>query len=189
MAKTDIQTVILRGKLQYARVLGEPVLNYNKDGKEWKFDFIPLDQKEAAKRLKELGVRDRLRSLKNKDDEPRYDGVEYMSFKQKATKADGSDNTPINVVDASGNGWDQDKLIGNDTVVDLKFVVIDNGPSRFKGVYPRSIRVLKLEEYTRSEFDPLDEDDEFYSPESNSEGGKENTAKGEYDDLDDDLDI
>jgi len=34
------QTAVFRGKAQYAKVLGEPMLNYNKDGKEWKIDVV-----------------------------------------------------------------------------------------------------------------------------------------------------
>ena len=50
-------TVVLRGTAMYAKVLGDPVLNYDKDGKEWKFDFIPDAQKETAKDLhRAIGV-------------------------------------------------------------------------------------------------------------------------------------
>ena len=38
------QTAVFRGKAQYAKVLGEPMLNYNKDGKEWKLDLVLADK-------------------------------------------------------------------------------------------------------------------------------------------------
>lgn len=161
MAKDNVTTLEFRGKLQYAKVLGEPVLNYNKDGQEWKFDFVPLDQKGAEKELKAVGVADRLRSLEDSEGNPRYDGQKYMTFKQAATRKDGTPNQPIRVVDALDAAWPEDALLGNDTIADVKFVVIDNGKGRFNGVYPRSIRVLKHEEFSRKEFEPLDEDDEF----------------------------
>lgn len=158
----NVTTLVYRGAIQYAKVLGDPVLNYNKDGQEWKFDFIPDDDKAAAKELKSLGVGDRLRSLEDSEGNPRYGGSKYMSFKQNANRKDGTPNIPIRVVDAAGNPWNEDELIGNGSRVDVKFVVIDNGKGRFNGVYPRSIRVLELVPYRKEEFEPLDENDEFF---------------------------
>jgi hypothetical protein len=157
----NITTLVYRGKLQYAKVLGDPVPNYAKDGKEWKFDFIPNDPETAAKELKGLGVGDRFRTKENSDGTLAYDGRSFLTFKQKAERADGSPNTPIRVVDIKGNPWPQDVLLGNETVADVKFVVIDNGKGRFNGVYPRSIRVLELVPYATKEFDDLSEDDEY----------------------------
>lgn len=159
-------TLVFRGTLQYARVLGNPVLNYNKDGQEWKFDFVPNDPKGAFKELKATGankVEDRLRSLKDSEGNPRYEGAEYMSFKQAAERRDGTPNTPIRVEDVYGNNWPEDVLLGNGTVADVKFVVIDNGPGKFPGVYPRSIRVLELVQYQSKEFEPIDESDPYFA--------------------------
>lgn len=192
MAKDGITTLVFRGRLQYAKVLGEPVLNYNKDGQEWKFDFIPNDEKSAAADLKAVGVSDRLRSLTDSEGNPRYEGQKYMSFKQNATRRDGTPNYPIKVVDALGEPWPEDKLIGNDTVADVKFVVIDNGKGRFNGVYPRSIRILDLVEYNKSEFEPLDDEDE-YLKKAQAEANKRKDMKAiagrdiTNDDLDDDF--
>lgn len=155
-------TLVFRGTLQYARVLGDPVLNYSKDGQEWKFDFIPNDPAGAAKELASVGVADRLRSLKDSEGNPRYEGKEYMSFKQNAERKDGTPNTPIRVEDIYGNPWPEDVLLGNGTVADVKFVVIDNGRGKFHGVYPRSIRVLELVPYQSKEFAPIDENDPYF---------------------------
>lgn len=157
----NVTTLVYRGKVQYAKVLGDPVHNWAKDGKEWKFDFIPNDPVAAAKELKSLGVGDRLRSLEDANGNPRYDGRKYMSFKQKAERNDGSANQPIKVVDLKGQPWPDDVLLGNETTVDLKFVVIDNGKGRFHGVYPRSMRILELVPYTSQEFEPLEDEDEY----------------------------
>ena len=161
MANKDVTTLVYRGKVQYAKILGDPVLNYNKDGQEWKFDFIPNDEASAAKELKGLGVGDRLRALDDSEGNPRYDGQKYMVFKQNATRKDGSANKPITVVDITGKPWPPEVLLGNDTVVDLKFVVIDNGKGKFHGVYPRSLRVLELVPFSKSEFEPIAETDEY----------------------------
>lgn len=159
-------TLVFRGTLQYARVLGDPVLNYAKDGQEWKFDFIPNDAKGARKELVAAGgvkMNDRIRSLTDSEGNPRYDGAEYMSFKQNATRRDGTPNMPIRVEDVYGNPWPEDVLLGNGTVADVKFVVIDNGPGKFPGVYPRSIRVLDLVQYQSKEFAPIDENDPYFA--------------------------
>lgn len=168
--RSNVTTHVFRGRLQYARVLGDPIPNYNKDGKEWKFDFIPEDPKGSKAELKSVDVADRLRVLYYKDEDgnpdpknPKYGGDAFMSFKQAATRRDGTDNFPIKVEDIIGNTWPQDKLIGNDTVADVTFVVIDSGPGRFNGVYPRSIRILEHVPYESDEFAPISEDDPYYA--------------------------
>lgn len=195
MANNNVTTLVYRGKLEYAKILGDPVLNYSKDGQEWKFDFIPNDPDSAAKELKGLGVGERLRSLEDSDGNPRYEGQKYMTFKQNATRKDGSPNKPISVVDITGKPWPEDVLLGNDTVADVKFVVIDNGKGKFHGVYPRSIRILELVPFTKSEFAPIDEEDEYAKAAAQQardiamlSGQRAATAKAdETDDLDDDL--
>lgn len=147
-------TLVLRGKAMFAKILGDPIPNYNKDGKEWKMDFVL--QPSSIKELKEAGIGDR---VKTKIDY--LEGAPFLSFKHKFV----DENTkPIKVVDVQGNEWDQKKLIGNGSDVDVKFVVMDFGPGKKKGVYIRSVRVLKLVPYERKEFDELSEDDEFYQP-------------------------
>jgi len=43
MAKPESVFITIRGKLNYAKILGAPVDNYERTGKEWKMDLIPLD--------------------------------------------------------------------------------------------------------------------------------------------------
>lgn len=199
MARDNVTTLVYRGKLQYAKVLGDPVDNYAKDGKEWKFDFVPNDQDGATKELKGLGVGDRLRSKEKADGEPLYDGAKFLSFKHRATKADGSPNDPIKVLTAAAKPWpNADILLGNDTVADVTFVVIDNGKGRFKGMYPRSIRVLDLVPYAKQDSAPLDESDEYFDKVAEQErqlallaGSAPQTPKNvpSLEDLDDDIDL
>lgn len=147
-----VKTVVLRGKVSYAKVLGDPVLNYSKDGKEWKVDFYDFPLKE----VKALGIGDR---VKQKDEY--LDGKPFMSFKQSELKKDGSPNFPIKVEDIAGKPWPQDKLIGNGTAVDLKFVVMPAVPGKKRGCYIRALRILDLVSYERSEFAPVSTEDEF----------------------------
>lgn len=157
MAKDNVTTLVFRGVLNYAKVLGDPVLNYAGDGKEWKFDFAPNNADAAKKELKRLGVADRIRT---KDEY--FDEKPYMSFKHREFKANGEPNQRLRIVDADNNEWPQHMELGNGTVADVKFVVVDNGKGKFKGVYPRSIRVLEHVPFERKEFDDLDENDEYY---------------------------
>jgi hypothetical protein len=170
MAKRDnVTEFVMRGTLQYAKVLGDPVLNYNEDGKEWKFDFVPNNAEGAKAELKRVGVDDRLRSKENY-----LNGRPYMSFKQAELNRDGEPNKRIKITEIDGQTpWDENKLIGNETVADVRFVVIDNGKGKFKGVYPRSIRVLEHIPYERKEFADLPEDDPYYAAAQEAKAKKE----------------
>lgn len=154
---SDTTTLVMRGEIHWAKILGDPVLDYDKTAKEWTFDFIPNDPKGARAELKALGVADRLRAK-----EGHLDDRDYMTFKQKELRADGTPNRRIDVENITGKEWDQEKKIGNGTVVDVQFVVVDFGPKRYKGVYPRCVRILQHVPYEGKSFDKIDENDEFY---------------------------
>lgn len=169
MADNNIKTVTIRGKAHYAKILGDPIPNFAKDGKEWKID-LELTSKNTIKELKDLGLGDRIRQK-----EKYLDGSPYISFKQAEFKKDGvTRNKVISVVDRNGKPWDENTLIGNGSTVDVKFVIIEYPAYGKTGVYIRGVRVLDLVPYERPLFDALDEDDEFY-------GGDEEDL------LDDDL--
>jgi hypothetical protein len=158
MAKAnDVQTITLRGKLSFAKVLEHQLsLNYNKDGREWKVDLeITPDD---AKGLKSVGIADR---VKTKDEY--LSGNPFLSFKQAELKKDGSPNETIKVTDILGKPWDQEKELGNGTVADLKFVVVDYGKGMKKGVYIRAIRVLEHVPYESKPFTALDESDPYFA--------------------------
>lgn len=191
MANKNV-TAVIRGKTSYFKMLGDPVLNYSKDGKEWKTDIIPLDPKGVKKELTAYGIGDRLRTK-----DGYLEGQPYLSLKQKELRSDGTPNEPVKVVDIAGKPWPQDKLIGNGSIVDIKFAVVDFGPGKMKGVYPRSVRVLELVPYNKAEFEPLSEDDEYFAKAAEasmqSEVARANEEREEFrkdfglDDLDDDL--
>lgn len=178
----EAQTVVIRGKTSFAKVLGDPVLNYAKDGHEWKTD-IQLTPA-TVKELKAYGVGDR---VKTKDEY--LDGEPYISLKQKALRADGEPNRPIKVVDIKGKPWDDNKLIGNGSDVDVKLRIVDYGKGKKKGVYIQSMRVLNLIPYAGGqEFEPIAEDDPFYNNIAEAEAMiNADAADREPEDLDDDL--
>lgn len=151
------QTLVIRGKAMYAKILGDPILNYDKSGKEWKMD-LAITNKDSLKELKAAGISDRVKRKENY-----LDGEPFLSFKQSEYRKDGvTPNDPIPVIDIKGKEWDDEKLIGNGSDVDVKFVVMDFGPGKKKGVYIRGVRVLNLVPYEKNDFAPISEDDEFF---------------------------
>ena len=153
---SDNVIVTFRGKTSFAKVLGDPLPNKFGDDRNWTVDLVISP--EAVKEAKALGIGDKV-----KRKEEYLDGQPFLSFKHPELRKSGEANKPIKVVDIAGRDWDQSKLIGNGSDVDVKFAVVDFGKGKKKGMYIRSIRVLKLVEYGgKSEFAEIDEDDEFF---------------------------
>lgn len=156
-----IQTdfITLRGRTAYARVMGPPMDNFDKDGKEWKLDFIIDDNKDLA-RLKKLGVSDR---VKQKEDY--LDGAPHMTLRQKAQRKENNqlvDNDPPAIEDIFGKEWNPKTALGNYTVIDIKLRIADYGKGFKKGIYINGIRVLELVPYIRNAFAEIDKDDPYF---------------------------
>lgn len=169
--------LVIRGTLFFAKVLGDPGLNYNKDGNEWKFDLV-LDTDEAVNDVKEAGIEDRIKQKKDY-----AGGRPYLSLKRPEFQKNGKPNEHIPVVDAAGRAWDHDVLIGNETKADVKINVVDYGKGKFAGVYPQGIRVLDLVPYEAQQFAPLAEDDPY-----NRQARELAEFKEDFGLVDDDLD-
>lgn len=152
---SDTQKVTVRGTLSFAKILGEPVPNYNKDGKEWKLDLV-LDTPEAVRDVEDVGLKDR---IKNKADY--VDGKPYISLKHRETFKDGTKQDPIPVVNDKGLPWNPETLIGNGTKADVKFTVVDYGKGKYPGVYVKGVRILELVPYVAQPFAPLAKDDPY----------------------------
>lgn len=176
-------THIIRGTLNWAKVLGAPVMNEYAKEKQWSVDVSP--NKNGLAELRKLGLTPK---MKDKGDAR----GKFISFRQSEFKKDGSPNEPITVVDAQGNPWPKDKLIGNGSIADVKFSYTDFGQT--KGNYIKAIRILEHVPYQSQEFAPLSEDDEFFAGNDNtpSAGSSDDDAApsdtGEAPNLDDDLD-
>ena len=134
-------TYVIRGTLDWAKVLGKPRLNTYTEENEWSVDVTPNAEGRAI--IKKAGITDKLRDPKDNDSRKET----FLSFRQKELRKDKSGNMvanqPIKVVDAGGNKWDETKMIGNGTIADVKFTVKDNEKGRPKGVYIQAIRVLQ----------------------------------------------
>lgn len=155
------EIVYLRGKLHWAKILGNPQPNYLKDANEWTMD-LSLD-KDGVAQVKKLQLGGRVKDKKD-------DRGQFISFKQRELRKDGSPAKPITVIDSSGKPWDQSEKIGNGTVADVKFEVVDYGMGPDKmGVYPRAVRILDHVPYEGSDFGAISSDDEYFKTPSKSE--------------------
>lgn len=167
MAKDNV--IVLRGELYYAKVLGKARPHtgnpkYDK-GPYWSVDIIP----DAASRslMKTFGITEKLR------DPPQGDKAErtqdFLSLRVLENRPDGETNRPPKVVDAQGRDWNENTLLGNGSVADVKVKIVDYGKGVQKGVYLQAIRVLKHIPYESTAFEPLDEDDEYFAQPSDAE--------------------
>jgi hypothetical protein len=134
-------TVFVRGKILWARIVGDPVPNFNQDAREWKFELEPDEA--GLQALIKNGLTDRIKGRgyftgqknQHKDREP------FIVLKKSELNKEGSPNSPIRVYDADDNKWDDKKLIGNNSVGDVKLDIRDYGVGKKKGVYPEAVRV------------------------------------------------
>lgn len=137
--------MLIRGKAKWAKVIGAPVWGYENAFKEWTLD-VYIDEA-TVERLKDEGLKD---IIKNKGD------GDYVTFRRKELKADGSPNKPIRIVDAKGNEWDGQK-IGNGSVVNVNFAKNEYKKGKFSANI-LSLQVWDHVQYNGGEF-PVKEDD------------------------------
>ena len=168
-------THVIRGTLNWAKVLGAPIMNDYAKERQWSVDVTP-DATGLAE-LKRLKLQSK---IKNKKD----DRKDFISFRQGEFTKAGKPNDPITITDAAGNPWPENKKIGNGTIADVKFSYTDFGST--KGSYIKAIRVLKHIPYVSQEFAPLSEDDEFFAGDREemepTTGTEQNAVDPELDD-------
>lgn len=179
-------THVIRGRLDWAKVLGTPRMNTFSEEREWSIDITP--DAEGRKLIKSLGLNDRLREPKDGRKET------FLGFRQREYRTDPKTgeqtrNDPVTVKDAAGQTWPDNVLIGNGSIGDIKFQKRDYGPGKKAGVYIRAVRVLKLVPYEVQEFAPLSEDDEFFATGGTDESAAapETTSGVVVGELDDDV--
>lgn len=151
--KSVIATI--RGKLSYFKMFPDQLhLNYGKDGKEWSTDLILT--KEGVADMKSLGIS---KKVKKKDEYA--DGQPYVRFTIKEFNSKEEPSRPVEVVDILGNPWPTNDKLGNGTVVDVTFAVVDYGQTQ--GAYIRRVRVLDHVPYNAAAPAPLSEEDEYFA--------------------------
>lgn len=117
---------LLKGKAQYAKILGKPVAKWvdtdagqkkGDNGYEWAIDIV-LD-KDGLAQIKKEGMPEK--KIKQGPDGP------YIKFQRSEYKggvvSDETKNEPIKVVDHHGLPWDQKKLIGNGSTINVAYAV------------------------------------------------------------------
>lgn len=110
--------MLIQGTAKWAKVLGDPNWGYENKFKEWSID-VYVD-KDTVKKLTAEGLGDKIKDKGN---------GEYITFKRKELKKDGTPNQPIRVVDHHGNLWDKRK-IGNGSTVNINFVINEYKPGQ-----------------------------------------------------------
>lgn len=140
--------MLIRGKARWAKIVGEPVWGYEAKHKEWSID-VYVDE-ETAHKLEVEGLKEKIKDKGN---------GQYLTFKRRELKMDGSPNTPIRVVDHHGEAWNPKTRIGNDSVVNVNFAINEYGKGQ-KSANILSLQVWDLVEFSGGEF-PVKEDAEW----------------------------
>jgi hypothetical protein len=150
--------MLIRGTAKWPKVTGEPHWGYEEKHKEWSLDVFPED--ESLERLKAEGLSDKLKDKGNGN---------FMTFKRRETKQDGTPNKPIRIVDHHGEVLqDEDtpykgKKIGNGSIVNINFAVNEYGKNQ-KSANILSMQVWDLVPYEGGEF-PTKEDESNWTEE------------------------
>ena len=148
--------MILRGKTKWCKIVGAPGWGYKKQHKEWSFDQSIDEATKTA--LLEQGMDKKY--IKNDND----DRGDYISFKRRELKKDGTPGKPIAIFDRKGEEWDQKKLIGNGSVLNVKIAL--NEIEGQKGTKPGCI---KVQVWDLVEYEGRGGDDEDFPVEGASE--------------------
>lgn len=139
--------MLIRGTSKWAKITGEPHWGYESKFKEWSID-VYIDE-ETAHRLEVEGLKEKIKDKGN---------GQYVSFKRKELKVDGTPNSPIRIVDDHGtqlqgkndDGSIQEYVgpkIGNGSVVNVNFAVNEFKKGQF------SMNILSLQIWDLVRFD------------------------------------
>lgn len=136
------KTYIITGDAFWAKLLTpntkfEPV---------WSVDVSHLDNA-TVKSLKGMGLNPR------KCDKQENNRGNYITLKRKVRTAAGKDKNPPLLKDSKNNDWDG-SLIGNGSKINAKFHVYTNSYGTFAEL--DAVQVVKLVEYTKTDFDPVE---------------------------------
>lgn len=144
---TEFTTVFVTGTIYWAKILGNPVQNYEQTAREWTFDFVPDD----TSFLKEHRLLDRL-----KEDKKGTIKGDYLHLKKPEKDSQGKLNDPIAVYDKDDTAWDKDVKIGNGSKVVAKLTIANWGKGKKSSIWTKAIRVEELVPYVTSEFGAFD---------------------------------
>lgn len=193
--------VYASGRVFWSKIVGDQALvtNYDGDGREWTFEFEPEDpsflkEHRLLDRLKDpmayaLRLRDRGEDDKaDKAAEQAEGRTDYLLLRKPEFDKDGNKNTPFTIYDADNNPWD-DRLIGNESKVDVKLKIVDWGVGKKKSIYAVAIRVTDLVPYESDPFAGMDKKEsgaKAVKEQSKAAPAKKAPAKKAFAELDDD---
>ena len=124
---------ILSGvELHWNKLLGDPRLNYNEDGKEWAVDLHLTDDHIAAMEKEGFSSDSYLKKVKGSKTEILVtdDGKKVLKYTRPEFNKDGKANKRVTIIDGEGMPWDQETMIGNGSIADLQYSIYTLPPRR-----------------------------------------------------------
>jgi hypothetical protein len=138
---SDYTTEFVTGTLYWAKIVGSPVDNYERTGREWTVDFVPDD----TTFLKKHGLLDRLKEAKEPISGP------FIRLRKPELNKDDEKNDPITIYTADNQPWDGSK-IGNGSKADAKLTIADWGRGKKKSIWVKALRITDHVPFEVDEF-------------------------------------
>ena len=144
---------MIRGIARYAKIVGAPVEGFDggEKDKEWTFDLV-VDEATEEKLVGEGVAPTKFKS------DPKT-GERYINFKRKAIKADGTASKPFKIVDGRGVDWTAGVLIGNGSILNVKYNINEweFGKKKGKRADAIAIQVFEHVPYGNTESFPIND--------------------------------
>jgi len=139
---------MIQGKARWAKITGAPGKAFNPGEFEWSID-VEVDDAAKATLIAD-GFADKIKVK---------DGVEFITFKRKSVKADGTPSAPIRVVAQDKTPWPDDKKIGNGSVINVKYAINEWTFGKKTGIKPSilAVQVWDLVEFEGGDDFPMGE--------------------------------
>lgn len=141
-------------KVHWARILGKPSAGFDKDDRmqdRWSMDLSLND--EQVNELSEVGLNSKIQN--RGDDRGNFiQMIKKAHFKDRET-GEIKNTNPIRVVDHRNQPWNEKELIGNGSILNVSFDVVETsyGKKTFLKPQVKAVQVWDLEKYTpKSEF-------------------------------------
>lgn len=154
--------MLVKAPTAWAKITGKPQPGYTKTQNEWSLD-VGIDEHNLEVLKKEgVDLSYVKPAVNEKTGKTHVLGMPYIKFTRKEFKADGSAGKPFKVVDRFGKPWEDDKKIGNTSLLNVKFMVNETPQGKMKPA-ALAIQVWELSEYDGEEEFPVADVDESWS--------------------------
>lgn len=128
-----VKSHMIRGEASYAKILGKAPPGYDNGPAQWVLDLV-LDDNSVKDYLETGGSDFYIKSQKDT-------GKPYLRFVRNALRKDGTEAKPIIVYDSDGKEWDQHDLIGNGSILNVKFTLNEIEHKKQKRLKPQVLAV------------------------------------------------